>query len=258
MQFILRGVIVPQACQAVVLFSSWYYILWLYLSKKTLGYLPQKFIVRFSIFARLLLWKRIKVDNVDLVKTMNLFRSSTRLKQISLLHAEDFTRFYEEAHPGVFRYVMVLCAGNQSEAEDITSEAFFRAWDRRTQFTGTQPAAFGWVITIAKNCLIDHRRSENLHPVETLLEDAPEEQNGGIEDLLVDKEQFQQVLDAVQNLPFQMANIFTLRYVIGWRVKAIAEHLEMAENTVSVDLRRASARLQQQLYLHEGNPRSTK
>ena len=114
------------------------------------------------------------------------------------------------------------------------------------------------MITIAKNCLIDHRRSENLHPVEALLDDAPEEQGDGIEDFLIDKEQFQQVLDAIQNLPFQMANIFTLRYLMGWRVKTIAEHLDMAENTVSVDLRRASARLQQQLYLHEGNPRSSK
>ncbi len=256
MQFILSGVIVPQAFQAVLFFHPGIIYCGFIYPQKTLGNLPQKFIVRFSIFARLSLWKRIKVDNLDLVKTMNLFRSSTRLLQISLLQPEDFARFYEEAHPGVFRYVMVLCAGNQSEAEDITSEAFFRAWDRRTQFTGTQPAALGWVITIAKNCLIDHRRSENLHPVETLLEDAREEKDGGIEDLLVDKEQFQQVLDAVQNLPFQMANIFTLRYVMGWRVKAIAEHLEMAENTVSVDLRRASARLQQQLLLQEGNPRS--
>jgi DNA-directed RNA polymerase specialized sigma24 family protein len=36
-----------------------------------------------------------------------------------------------------------------------------------------------------------------------------------------------------------------LRYVLDWRVKRVAQHMGLAENTVSVTLRRALARLRQ-------------
>ncbi len=151
----------------------------------------------------------------------------------------------------VYRYVMVLCAGNQAEAEDITAEAFFRAWEKRSQFSGSSSAALGWVITIARNLLIDQRRSERRHPTEINLEEGVTDLSVSIESILIDSEQLQQVLDALHSLPFAQRNIFTLRYVLGWRVKTIAAHLGLAENTVSVDLRRALAKIQRQIVLQE-------
>ena len=68
-----------------------------------------------------------------------------------------------------------------------------------------------------------------------------------IEAILIDEEQLQAVLAAIQGLPFPQRDILTLRYVLGWQIKTIAAHLGLAENTVSVDLRRALAKLQAQL-----------
>ncbi len=166
-----------------------------------------------------------------------------------LLSAEDFARFYESAHLSVFRYAMVLCAGNQSEAEDITAEAFVKAWEERQQFSGSAPAALGWVITIARNVLIDRRRADSTHPAETVTDEALAGHEDSIESILIDKDQLQQVLAAIAGLPFPQRDIFTLRHVLGWRVQAIAAHLSLAENTVSVYLRRALAKLQAQLVL---------
>jgi RNA polymerase sigma-70 factor (ECF subfamily) len=129
---------------------------------------------------------------------------------------------------------MVLCAGNQDETEEITAEAFFRAWEKRRQFSGTQPAAFGWLITVARNILIDRRRSEGKHPVETFVDEELTDQGIDLEAILVDREQFQSTLAILQELPFPQGDIIALRYVLGWQIKAIAEHLGMAENTVSV------------------------
>lgn len=176
---------------------------------------------------------------------MNLFLTPTYKK------SDDFARFYERSHLSVYRYVMVLCAGNQAEAEDITAEAFFRAWEKRGQFSGSESAALGWVITIARNLLIDQRRSESARPSETGLAEDLTDSSVSIEAMLVDSEQIQQVLDALQSLPFAQRDVFTLRYVLGWRVQAIAEHLGKAENTVSVNLRRAVAKLQAQLIPQE-------
>ncbi len=165
----------------------------------------------------------------------------------SLQHAEDFSRFYETAHLSVFRYAMVLCAGDQAEAEDITAEAFLRAWDKRRQFTGSASAALGWVITIARNLLIDRRRAENTRPANTALDEALPGPEANIEAILVQEDQLQQVLSAVAGLPFLQRDIFTLRHVLGWRVQDIAAHLGLAENTVSANLRRVLEKLKTQL-----------
>jgi RNA polymerase sigma-70 factor (ECF subfamily) len=174
-----------------------------------------------------------------------------KLTSFSLLTAEAFARFYEQSHLSVFRYVMVLCAGDQIEAEDITADAFYRAWEKRSQFAGSQQEALGWVIAIARNLLIDLRRAAGVRPLDAELEDDIAEPSSSIEDLLVDGEQLQQVLEVIRDLPFPQGDILALRFVLGWRVKTIAEHLGLAENTISVYLRRAVANIQRRLSVPE-------
>ena len=189
---------------------------------------------------------------------MKLLPFSLSKNQYPLVPPDAFSNFYEQAHLSVFRYAMVLCGGNQAEAEDITADAFFRAWEKRQQFSGSQEAALGWVITIARNLLIDHRRSENTHPADAFLDDSLPDAGDHIETILVDDEQFQKVFDSIRRLPFPHGDILTLRYVLGWQVKTIAAHLGLAENTVSVNLRRALARIQLELVSQEFNDGRTK
>ncbi len=182
---------------------------------------------------------------------MSLLQTFTRPARISLSAPEDFARFYEHNHLSVFRYLMVLCAGDRGEAEELTAEAFYRAWEKRGQFTGSDSAALGWLIIIARNLLIDRRRAAGRHAVEVELDDELLDPSARTEDLLVDADRVQQVIAAVQSLPYPYGDIVTLRYVLGWQVQAIAYHLGMPENTVSVDLRRALARLQKKLVPQE-------
>lgn len=182
---------------------------------------------------------------------MKFIQKPSEANPISLANPAAFASFYEQTHLNVFRYVIVLCAGNQDEAEDITADAYLRAWQKRQGFHGSAGAALGWVITIARNRLIDRRRAEKGGFLVPKVDETVSDQSVPIENLLVEGERFQEVLAAVHSLPFQQSNIFTLRYALGWRVKDIAEHLGIAENTVSVDLRRAAAKLQNQLSLSE-------
>lgn len=178
---------------------------------------------------------------------MRFFQSKAGQTKYPIIQPDEFSRFYEQAHLSVFRYAMVLCAGNQLEAEDITADAFFRAWQKREQFSGSQSAALGWVITIARNLLIDHRRAKGKHEEEAALEEDITDHQSGVEDLLVDREHLQLLLNAIHELPFPQGDMLTLRFVLGWQVKAIAEHFGLAENTVSTHLRRAIVRVQRKL-----------
>jgi RNA polymerase sigma-70 factor, ECF subfamily len=102
------------------------------------------------------------------------------------------------------------------------------------------------LIRIAKRLVIDaHRRNsvEARHIQSTagdgINADSPElaaitdEQNRTLKHLLLD-------------LPEEPREILVLRYMLGWKVNAIAAHLELTENNVSVTLHRTLAKLREQ------------
>jgi RNA polymerase sigma-70 factor (ECF subfamily) len=70
----------------------------------------------------------------------------------------DFSALYAKYAPDVFRFAMYL-SGNRSEAEDITSETFVRAW------TASEPIAMatvkGYLLTIARNLFLQELRKKS-------------------------------------------------------------------------------------------------
>lgn len=65
---------------------------------------------------------------------------------------------YAECFRGVYGYIAARVQDSQT-AEDLTSEAFLRAWHRwpPQKTTGNVPKA--WVFQIARNLVIDHYRA---------------------------------------------------------------------------------------------------
>ncbi len=131
---------------------------------------------------------------------MNFFQKSA-----SLAKKDDFARFYEQSHLSVFRYAMVLCAGDQAEAEDLTAEAFLRAWEKRQQFSGSPSAALGWVIAISRNLWIDRCRNRNTHPGDVFLEEDLADDGGDIEEALANTQQVEQILSRASTAFFPPA-----------------------------------------------------
>ena len=67
----------------------------------------------------------------------------------------DFQELYDSYAPDVYRFALWL-SGDRTEAEDVTSETFVRAWGRReTIRTETLKA---YLFTIARNIFLDHMR----------------------------------------------------------------------------------------------------
>jgi RNA polymerase sigma-70 factor (ECF subfamily) len=72
----------------------------------------------------------------------------------------DFEALYRRYAPDVFRFALYL-SGDRSEAEDITSETFVRAWTA----SGTIRTATvkGYLFTIARNLFLQSRRGAPRH-----------------------------------------------------------------------------------------------
>ncbi len=110
----------------------------------------------------------------------------------------------------------------------------------------------GWLLTIARNEVIDRLRTRQhgatmvwLADVEFAASDLSPEQQ------IIENEQWRQLQAIVETLSEGQREILVLRYVLGWKVKQIAAHLEMKENTVSVNLRRIVQRLQSEVQQQE-------
>ncbi len=158
--------------------------------------------------------------------------------------AEAFQDLYQHTHLIVYRYIFGLRGGPTEEVEDLTAETFIRAWKARRRFRGNQDAAVGWLLRIARNLVIDsfRRHQKYGHPLH-IDQNMLASRHATPEDKALQKERVNKLWLTLGKLTTQQREIIILRYLLGWQVKAIARYLEMKENTVSVNIRRALQRI---------------
>ena len=158
--------------------------------------------------------------------------------------AEQFGEWFTKTHRLVFHYIYGLHKGPLEIIEDLTAETYLRAWKARHRFRGDENAAIGWLLTIARNLLINsYRRRRFLRLDEDDERQVPSSTSLNPEVLLIRDEQHRMIRHLLQKLPFKQREMLVCRYLLGWRVKEIAQHLNVPENTVSVTIRRGLQRL---------------
>lgn len=167
---------------------------------------------------------------------------------LNLQNVDNFDRLFNHTHLVVFRYIYGLHGGPRDEVEDLTAETYTRAWKARHRFMGDENAALRWLLRIARNLVIDDSRRAKFRGEHQSLEDlganiklaspdlSPEE-------IISSHQQFQTLWLLLNNLSTKQREMLVLRYILGWQVKQIASHMDMGENTVSVNIRRTLNRL---------------
>ncbi|HZM22500.1 MAG TPA: sigma-70 family RNA polymerase sigma factor [Anaerolineales bacterium] len=169
---------------------------------------------------------------------MNLFHQ----QHSSIASPARFRALYELNRLPVFRYVYALTSGSQDDAEDLTAETFLRAWKARYQFQGEIDSAISWLIGIAKRLVIDdYRRTARANrnsPTDVNSESTPEQ-------TAIQQEQQKLLFRLLADLPDEQREILILRYLLGWRVNDIAQHIGASENKVSVSLHRILSKLRE-------------
>ena len=164
----------------------------------------------------------------------------------SLASSKSFSALYERTHLSVFRYLYGLTGGPQQDVEDLTAEAFERAWRARRNFQGDDGAALGWLMKIARRLVIDDYRRRNARPVrEGEIPDKIPAAYPQPEEFAVTGEEQQLLWNLVRSLPDELREMLVLRYLLVWRVNQIAEYMEIPENTVSVNIHRTLEQLRQ-------------
>ena len=148
---------------------------------------------------------------------------------------------------------------SDGEAEDVTQEAWVRAFEHLDQFAGRASFAT-WLSSIALHeAWARARKSQRYEPIEPSLDG---EAGGGVmkrasstpdpEGETLGREVQSFVESAIETLPEMYRTVFMLRHVEELSTAETAELLDLSEETVKTRLHRARSALQQQLLAEAG------
>lgn len=155
---------------------------------------------------------------------------------------ESFGKLYEACYMKVFSYTMTL-AGDQSLAEEITQEAFFRAFAKQSSFRGGSDEAT-WVCAIARNLFLDEKRKQARHTeVPADLPDAGKD----VESLIADKDSSFRIHLALHALEEPFREVFELRIFGELSFREVGEIFGKTESWARVTYYRARLKLQERM-----------
>lgn len=145
----------------------------------------------------------------------------------------DISSLYQKYAPDVYRFALYL-SGDRSEAEDITSETFVRAW--------TSPGSIematvkGYLFTIARNLFLQGLRKRSAH---TGLAGELSDPRAGPFAQAEQKEKLASVFAGLAQLPESSRAALLMHSVDGMSYEEIARVLGISLSSVKVKIHRA-------------------
>ena len=155
---------------------------------------------------------------------------------------DAFGKLYETCYMRVFSYAMTL-AGDRSLAEEITQEAFFRAFSKRDGFRGDSDEVT-WLCAIVRNLCLDERRKEKKSA--ELPADAADPSKS-VEQLVSDKDSSFRIHVALHAMEEPFREVFELRVFGELSFREVGAVFGKTENWARVTYHRARLKLQERM-----------
>lgn len=169
----------------------------------------------------------------------------TLVKQAVAGDADAFGALYLQHLDAIYRYVYFR-VGDAEDAEDLTEQAFLKAWKALPGYKPDGARFSSWLYRIAHNAVVDHhRRRRDEVPL------PPSEGNGGTLgaewesrqptalEQVIRAEEAQELASAMARLPEEYQELIILRFVEGLRHAEVARIIGKSENACRVIQHRA-------------------
>ena len=156
-----------------------------------------------------------------------------------------FEELYRKNVNDVYRFTYWL-AGDHSEAEDITSETFVRAWTRRNVIRTETLKAY--LFSIARNIFLRRKRKQKRI---TTLDDRHADSNPGPAEITEQRFEIDTVHQILQTMPEIDRAAFVLRVELKLPYNEISRALKISLSAAKVKVHRVRKRLIQDRYREE-------
>lgn len=156
--------------------------------------------------------------------------------------AESFESLYERTFPRVYAYVASLLH-DRSAAEDVTAQAFERAYRKRRAYRPSRGTPEAWLFGIARNAALDElRRGKRRASLESDPEDVG---SPSLDDHAETALRREVVRAAVAGLDGSERDLVALKFQGGLSNTEIAATLGLSESNVGTKLHRAVTKLRE-------------
>lgn len=145
---------------------------------------------------------------------------------------ERFIDLVRAEQESLRRFLLALCGGDQSLADDIAQDALVRAYVASGSFLGLSRFST-WLFRIAYNCYVDYRRkprmeTESSDSQQALSVPATDETDSGF--------RYQRLYQALESLPEKEKASIVLHYFEDRSIKEISLILQIPQGTVKYHL----------------------
>jgi len=182
-------------------------------------------------------------DNVIHINDLSLVRRLLRGDH------DAFRKIFDEYYDRLYRFALVRVKFDEPLAEDIVQQCMTKAIHRFETYKG-EASLYTWLCTICRNSIIDYQRKQGLYDdcivlaedhldLRTVLESfvAPDAY-----DPLIDAQR-QELSRSVQvvldQLPKHYGDVLEWKYILGWSVQEIADHMNIGKPAAQSVLARA-------------------
>ncbi|MDR6174806.1 RNA polymerase sigma-70 factor (ECF subfamily) [Nocardioides zeae] len=163
-------------------------------------------------------------DRERLIALVDLARGGDR---------EAFGLLYDHYHAAVYRFLYYRTR-SVTLAEDLTSETFFRALRRMSDFRWQGKDFGAWLMTIARNLTTDHFKAGRTR-LEHTVEDMGLHDDGhddGPESTVLSAITNELLMEALTQLPAEQQDCLVMRFLQGMSIAETAAVLERSEGAV--------------------------
>lgn len=160
----------------------------------------------------------------------------------------EFTEFYEANFRRVYNYISYRI-DNHADADDLVSQVFMRAMEKHQSYDPARGTAEMWIISIARNAIIDHYRErakrhhmdiDAVSPMLTSREPLPDH-------LIVQHEEHRRLMIALASLDERERQVVALKYGAELKNSEIARQMNLSISNTGVILFRSLLKLRREL-----------
>ena len=171
-------------------------------------------------------------------------RSEERaLVELAKRDPNAFGELYDRHFQQIYRFVYSRI-GEQSAAEDVTSEVFIKALRGIGRYQDTGRPFQAWLYQIAVNAIADRYRAAK--PVEDIAEQRGLAVEGDLEALAAHRDEMRRIWALVERLPGPQRTAIVLKFQEDLKIEDIAVAMGKSPGAVKLLIHRAVTRLRDQ------------